>query len=209
MSVLHVLLVVWVNPSAFLVSGLSSLQLSVLVLHTSMVLLKVSISQDLLTTNVFLLHGVSLILVYLLLLHEAGLLQLLGSLIVDVVDLTLIESLKVVWLDSVVSEHAHFSLRVLSHEVVGGGEGDLFLVEVSPIIVVVSISLSLLLGHLLVNFLCELLVVKPVLVVLTLSLSQNLVEVDGLLVELLVDESLVLFFVLLFPDLLFAPILLL
>jgi len=70
MGVLHVLLVVWVNPSCLLVCGLSSLQKFVLHLDVMVVVLHFTVVDNLLATEMLLLDGVLPLLLGGLLLHH-------------------------------------------------------------------------------------------------------------------------------------------
>jgi hypothetical protein len=99
---------------------------------------------------VLLLESPECFLVLLTLLHQLLLGALLGTLVQDSLLLLSVESLEMVRLDSVSSEHGSFSCGVLSHEIMGSCEID-FIVAVSlehPVFVGFLISLGL--GHLLV-----------------------------------------------------------
>ena len=123
-----------------------------------------------------------------------------------IVFLLLVESLEVVGLHSVRSEHAHLSLRVLGHEVVVQSVVDFLLLEFLPSLVHLVISAFLLVHQGLVNSLTFLLVVEPLLVVLSLGLLEVVVEIDRLLVEQLVDFPLMVLLHLFLSDLLLTPV---
>lgn len=137
------------------------------------------------------------------------LLELVLSLIVNVVDLVLVEALEVVGLYAVGSEHAHFSLRVLCHEVVVVRVVDLVLVLSRPQIMLSLVPLLLFHGHELVDGLRVPLVFEASLIMVLLGLPEDAVEMERLLVKQLVDLLFVFLAHRLFSNLLFAPVLLL
>ena len=115
---LHVVFfVVGVNPSSFLVAFLGLLNFQVFGLHATVVVFHGSVCYDLLAANGLLLSGVGLLLSLFLVLHHGLLLHLNRSLEHHGLLSFVIESLEVVGLDSMGSQHAHFSLRVFSHEI--------------------------------------------------------------------------------------------
>jgi hypothetical protein len=65
------------------------------------------------------LHSIEFILVFFLKGHHTLFSQLLFSFKINLVDLVLFKSFKVIWLDSVVSKHTHFCLWVFGHEIGG------------------------------------------------------------------------------------------
>ena len=120
---LDVSLVIWVHPLALLVWLLNGfLEILMVLLNTSQVPLHSSIIQNLCSSLVLQLHCVELVFVSFLLLHDASLSNLLSSLKVNLVFLSLSEPLKVVWLDSVWGKLRNFSLLIFCHEIMSGGE---------------------------------------------------------------------------------------
>lgn len=113
----HVLLVIWINPFIVLIGSLSLLDFLMLNHIFSEVSLHFSIVKNLISSYFFQLHSVEFILVFFLKAHHALFSQLLFSLKVNLVDLVLFKSFKVIWFNSVVSKHTHFCLWVFSHEI--------------------------------------------------------------------------------------------
>ena len=118
MSMVNVFLVIWINPFCFGVSGLCVLNIVVFIHDTSSSTLKLSISNNLLATHWLQLHSVQLVLVVALFLHQRLLFDLLWSFKVNLILLFLIEAFEMIWLNSMVSKHANFSLRIFSHQIV-------------------------------------------------------------------------------------------
>lgn len=114
----HVFLVIWINPLLLLVSSLSLLHFSVLNLGGSKVILHFSIIQNLCPSYFFQLHSIEFILIFFLKTHHSSFSQLLFSLEVNLIDLVLFKSFEMIWFNSMVSKHAHFSLWIFSHEIV-------------------------------------------------------------------------------------------
>ena len=113
----HVLLVIWINPFLVLIGTLSLLDFSMLHLSFSKISLHFSIVKNLISSYFFQLHSIEFILVFFLKTHHPLFSQLLFSLKVNLVDLVLFKSFKMIWFDSVVSKHTHFCLWVFSHEI--------------------------------------------------------------------------------------------
>lgn len=102
---LLILLVIWIDPFLLLIISLHSLCLHMLLSNTSQILFHGSVAKDLLSADDLLLHCVHLILFSFLLFHHFRFTDLHLSLQVDLVDLLLVEALKMIWLHSVSSKH--------------------------------------------------------------------------------------------------------
>jgi hypothetical protein len=96
---------VWVNPLLFLGVSHGVLGSHVSLSDSSEILFHSSVSHDLLSTDNFLLHSVHFIFVNFLIFHELLFPKLHLSLKVYLVDLSLVKSLEVVWLNSVIAKH--------------------------------------------------------------------------------------------------------
>ena len=116
-----------------------------------MVLFHLAVSKDLLSSEVLLLHGPESLLLLLCLSEHLGFLDLESSLVHHSSSLLGAESLEVVWLDSVWSEHRLLSLWVLSHEIVGQSKVLLVVALELSICVLSSLSVLLLLCKLAVG----------------------------------------------------------
>lgn len=206
MRVLQIFLVVGVDPLLLMIRSLHRLLHQMVLGNRSKIFLHFSVVEDLITSYLFELHGVQLVLLLLLLLHHFGLSNLHFSLEIDLVNLVLIQSLEVVWFDSVRSQHAHLSLRVLSHEIVVISELELVRLLLCPGLVLLNLPLFFLLGHDLIDVVRVDLVLRPRLIVLVLRLLQQVIEFQGLLVEQLVNCLIESLLRLLLADLLLAPI---
>lgn len=169
----------------------------------------VSVGEDLLAAQVFLLHGPETLLLLLGLLEHIHFFHLEGTLIHHGSRLFSIESLEVVWLDAVGGQHRLLCLRVLRHEVVIVSEFNigalLQLLEVSGS----AVSVALLLSHLRIGVLHCLLHVNAVLSVSLLRLLKQVVEVGRLVIVGCLREFLLLSVKITFAYLLVDPILLL
>jgi hypothetical protein len=177
--------------------------------HRSVRLLMLSIRQDLLSPQSFLLECVGLVLILGLRLHKLLLLDLLRSLEHYLVFLLLVKALEVVRLDTVWSQHRNFSLRVFCHHIMIVDIVYLSPVLVSPMLMHLSLSGPLFLSHELVNPLSILLILVPSPIVLRLSFSQNLEMVQRLLVKQVIDIRLSFPLQVFLFDLLLTPVLLL
>jgi len=204
--VLQIFLVVGVDPLLLMIRSLHCLLHQMVLGNRSKIFLHFSVVENLITSYLFELHGVQLVLLLLLLLHHFGLSDLHFSLEINLVNLVLIQSLKVVRFDSVWSQHAHLSLRVLSHEIVVISELELVRLLLCPGLVLLNLPLFFLLGHDLIDVVRVDLVLRPRLIVLVLRLLQQVIEFQGLLVEQLVNCLLESLLRLLLADLLLAPI---
>ena len=143
----HVLFVIWVNPLLFLGVRHGVLGSHMILSNSSEILLHCSVSNDLLSTDHFLLHSVHFIFVNFLFFHELLLPNLHLSLEVNLVGLALGESFEVVWLNSVGSQHRNLSRWVFSHEICIISELNLNFLSIFPILVHLNISVLLLLGQ--------------------------------------------------------------
>jgi len=152
------------------------------------------------------LESPEFLLVLLALLHQFLLSTLLGALVQDGVLLLLVESLEMVGLDSVGSEHGHFSLRVFSHEIVSRCELDFVHCIGHHHFIFVSLLVSLGLGHLTVLVSDGLDHSSASLVVLRLGLSEQVGQVALLLIVHFVIKSLLISIKLLLTFLLGNPI---
>lgn len=206
MRVLQIFLVVGVDPLLLMIRSLHRLLHQMVLGNRSKIFLHFSVVEDLITSYLFELHGVQLVLLLLLLLHHFGLSYLHFSLEINLVNLVLIQSLEVVWFDSMRSQHAHLSLRVLSHEIVVISELELVRLLLCPGLVLLNLPLFFLLGHDLIDVVRVDLVLRPRLIVLVLRLLQQVIEFQGLLVEQLVNCLIESLLRLLLADLLLAPI---
>ena len=106
-------------------------------------------------------------------------------------------------------QHAHFSLRVFSHEIMIIGKLQLVLLELSPGLVHFNFPLFLLLRQDLIDVVRVLLVLRPGLIVLLLCLLEDLIEFERLLVEQIVHRLLQVLLLRLLGDLLLTPVFLL
>jgi len=205
----NVLLVIWVNPFCILVSSLGVLNTVVLLHYFSCSTLELSISNNLLATHWFLLHSIQFVLIDTLLLHHGLFFDLLWSLKVNLVSLSLIEAFEMIWLNSMWCQHAHLGLWVLCHEIVIISKMDFSLVLISPNLMLIEFSLFLFSGHNPINLLSIFCIFPTFFIMFTLGLAQYIVIVQCLFIKEGVNIFLSLFFNFFFPDLLFAPILLL
>ena len=180
---LHILLVVRINPLLLVFICLYRLFHKVVLGHRSKISLHFAIVKDLVSSNFLELHGIQLILFLLLVFHHVGFADLHFALQIDLVNMVLIKALKVIWLHTVWRQHAHLSLRVLSHEIMIIGIFKLMLLELCPRIVHRDFPLLLLLGEDLIDVVGVDLVLRPRLIVVLLSLLQDLVEFQRLLVK--------------------------
>ena len=168
-----------------------------------------TVGQYLLSTEVLLLHGPHLLLILLLLFRHFSLLHLHCALIHDLLSLASVHALEMVGLDAVRRQHGLLCCGVLSHEVVGVGvsniSGSLKLLVSS----LRSISIALLLGKLHVRILDGLFHSDSLLSMLVLSIGQQRVEMELLLIVHSLGVFLLLLEELLLADLLVNPVLLL
>jgi hypothetical protein len=114
---LSILLMIWVNPLLLFLVGLNSLSKHCLLSNTSKILFHGSIRNDLLSSNDLKLHGVHFVFISQLILHHLLLSYLHLSLEVNLINLSLIETLKMVWLNSMRSQHGYLSSWIFSHKV--------------------------------------------------------------------------------------------
>lgn len=117
MSVLLVKFVIRVNPLLLGISSLLSLSSHVIGSNTSSVSFHFPVLKDLQSSLVLQLKSVCFLLLSFLFGLEFFLSKLHGSLEKNCILLLLVESLKVIWLNSVRSQHWLFGGRVLSHEI--------------------------------------------------------------------------------------------
>lgn len=132
MLVLHVLLVVRVDPLGLRVGSVHCLLHKVVLLDGPEISLHFSVVQYLLAALLLELHGVELVLLFLLVAHHFGLSYLHFALEINLIDLVLVQALEVVWFDAVRGEHAHLCLRILSHEIVIIGKLKLMVLLLVP-----------------------------------------------------------------------------
>ena len=168
-----------------------------------------AVSEHLLAAEVLLLHGPHALLIEELLLGHLGLTHLHLALVHDVSLLLGIHTLEVVGLDAVGGEHRLLRGGVLSHEVMV-----VSMINISSSLELLvcalrNITIPLLLRELHVSVLNRLLHVNAMLRVLVLRVSQELVEVQLLLVVHVLRESRLLRKELSLSDLLVDPVLLL
>lgn len=140
------------------------------------------------------LHCIQLILFLLLLFHHVLFADLHFALQIDLVNMVLIKALEVIWLHAVWCQHAHLGLRILGHEIMIVCIFKLMLLELCPRIVHLDFPLPLLLGEDLIDVVGVDLVLRPRLIVVLLSLLQDLVEFQRLLVKEFVNGLLQLLF---------------
>lgn len=209
MSVLHFLFVVRIDPLLFMVGCLRCLFHKVVFCHWSQSLFHFPVVKNLLPSDFFKLSSVQLVFLLLLVFHHLGLSHLHLSLQIDLINLILIKSFEVVWLNTVGSKHADFSLWILSHEVMIIGELNFVFLLLGPCIPLLFFTLSLFLGQYLIDVISINFILSPRLIMLLLSLFQNIVELNGLLVEKSIDLLLECILFVFFSDLLFTPIFLL
>ena len=155
------------------------------------------------------LDGIHLLLLHDLLLLHFYLPDLHLSLQIHLINLLLIEALEVVWLHSVGSEHAHLRGRVLGHEVMSAGVGQLLFLQVLPRLVRDNVSILLISSKLLVNSKSGGFVALSLLVMVVLSLLEYVVVYKLLGIVGLFNFLDSLFFRRFFCYLLLTPILLL
>ena len=144
--------------------------------------LVLAVGQNLLPPQVLLLHRPHALLVRLLLAKHLGLLDLHLTLIHDLLSLSSIHSLKVVWLDTVRCQHGLLSGGVLRHEVVIVGVVHVCRCLQLLIVALRDVSIALLLRKLHVSILDRLLHVGAMLSMLVLGLGEKLMEVKLLFI---------------------------
>ena len=104
------------------------------------------------------------------------------------------------------SQHAHLSLRVLSHEIVVISEFQFMLFQLCPSLMLFDFPLFLFLSQYFVDIVRVLLVLPSSFIMLLLSLFQNIVEFQGLVIEQVVHRLFQSLLRLLLGNLLLAPI---
>lgn len=187
MRMLHILLVVRVDPLLFVVSCLRRLLHQVVLGHRAQLLFHLSVVQYLLPPNLLQLHRIQLILLLLLLTHHFRFTDLHFALQVDLIDLVLVQALEVVRFHAVWRQHAYFCLRVLSHEIMIICKLKLMMLLLSPSITLFLLTLSLFLSKNFIDVVCVQFILSSSLIVLFLGLFQNLVEFESLLIKECVD----------------------
>ena len=140
-----------------------------------------------LTPDLLQLHSIQLILLFLLFAHHFCLSDLHFALEVDLIDLVLVQSFEVVWLYAMWSQHAHLRLRILSHEIVVIGKIKLVLFLLVPQFALFLFAFLLFGIQDVINIVGVNLVLFASFVVLILSLLQNVIEFNRLLVEQVVN----------------------
>ena len=198
MSMCHVLFMIWVKPFFLFVCSLHSLHLSMFILNLSVTSLHGSISQNLLSSLLFKLHSVELVLLVQLSFHHVCLSNLLSSLIPHLVNLSLVESFKVIWLDSVWSQHARFSGWVLRHKIMRLCKFYFMSFLVSPLFVLSNLPILLLLSHKLINSQCIRRILSSGSIMYRLCILQLLILMQSLLIKEIIDILLHLISLLLF-----------
>ena len=141
-----ILLMIWIDPLLLLVVSLQSLCHHVRLSNTSQILFHCSVSDNLLSSDNFQLHGVHFVFFSQLLLHHRLLSYLHLSLEVYLVDLSLVEPLEVIWLHSMWRQHTNLSSWVFSHKISIVRELHLGLLLISPCLVLIDFSIFLLLS---------------------------------------------------------------
>ena len=86
-------------------------------------------------------------------------------------------------LDSVRSKHAHFSLRVLSHEIMVIRVVDFMQLKLSPNLMRLLVPLHFLLSLNLIDIVGVHLVLPPLFIVVILRLLKNIIEIQSLLIK--------------------------
>ena len=190
MGVVHIFLVVGVNPLLLFVGGLCRLLHFVVLGHRSELPLHFAVIQDLVSSYLLELHSVELVLLLLLLPHHLSLSHLHFALKVDLVDLILVQALEVVWLHTMWGEHAHLGLRIFSHEIMVIGKLQFVFLELGPRLMHLDLPFLLLLCQDLIDIVGVDLVLRPSLIMLFLRLLQNVVEIQSLLIEQIVNRLL-------------------
>ena len=168
-----------------------------------------TVGQYLLSTEVLLLHRPHALLILLLLFSHLSLLHLHCALIHDLLSLASVHTLEVVRLDTVWCKHGLLCLRVLSHEVMGVCVSNISCRLKLLVFGLRSISVALLLSELHVRILDGLLHSNSLLSMLVLSICQQSIEVELLLIVHSLGVFLLLLEELLLADLLVNPVLLL
>ena len=146
MSVRHVFLMIGVNPFLFSICSLLGLSHLVILSNTSQVPLVISISENLLSSLMLKLQSVQFILWLFLFVGLVLLTNLLGSLKHDLLLLSFCESLEVIWLYSMISQHRNLSLLVLSHEIMVICVVELMGLRLLPLLMLKNLAVLLLLS---------------------------------------------------------------
>jgi hypothetical protein len=173
---LSIHLVVRINPLLLLDISLDSLGHEMVLSNSSLSFFEGSVSQDLLSPDDLELHGIHLVLIGFLVLHQLRLSHLLLPFEVDLVDLPLVEPFEMVWFHAMGSQHTHLCLGVLGHEIGVICLVDLNSLLIVPILMLEDFSVLLLLSQDSVDAICLLLILSPLTVVLTLCVRKVLME---------------------------------
>ena len=199
-------LIVWVLEQLIVFSLLLLLSGPYASLHFAEFALVFSVSKDLLASLLLSLHGQQFLSFFFVGLEHLTFSQLVLPLVHYRLLLCCIESLEMIWFNTMRGKARDFSGWVLSHEVVSFCEAlvvsSLHLLLSQPS----SILISFFLGNLRVGlFICNL-HIPSCLIVLGLCLFEQLVEVLCLLVECIISGPFLLFVEFLLPNLLIRPI---
>jgi len=150
--------------------------------HASLLSLEVAVVDDLKAAHVLLLKSPQALLLLALLLEKRLLNELLITLMKNGSLLLGIKALKVVGLDTVRGKHGSHGGGVLSHQVVSEGVFNFMLLLVVPVLALLDLIITLLLGKLEVLLLSGLEHSGARCLMLLLSLLENLVKVYCLLI---------------------------
>lgn len=209
MNLLSILLMVWVEPLLLLIISLYSLSKFMCLGNLTETALHLSILQYFLSSESLFLQRIHFVFFFFLLLHHFLLSQLLLSLEVNLIFLFLGKSFEVIWLDSMIGEHALLGGWVFSHEVMVQGKVDLDLLLVCPFVMLSHVFILLCLSKDSINSIGFHLVFGSLSIMLTLIRCQNLIKVNGLLIKQIIGLFLNLLETCLLSNLLLAPIFLL
>lgn len=169
-------LVIWIDPLPLGFSGLNRLLTKVLFSNSSEASLELSISENLLSTDSLLLHGIELIFFDSLLFHELLLINLLLSLKIDFLSFVGSESLEMIRLFPMVCEHTDLSVWVLGHKIVIKSVIQLMFLQLSPFFVLGNLSILFLLSEEPVDTKSLLLVFRSLSIMLALGVLEIVME---------------------------------
>lgn len=162
-------LVVLILPGSCVLITLLFLSRSVTDGHISRCLFHSAVRKNLLSAHVLKLKSFQASLFLRSILEQLLFADLLGALVHDRVLLSLVKSLKVVGLHAVSSQHRLLRGRVLCHEIVRQGEALFIRCVILQVLVLLGVTVTFFLRHLLVSLLCGLKHGGTVCVVLNLS----------------------------------------
>lgn len=174
--------------------------------HFTQLSFVLAVGQDLVPTEVFLLHCPHALFISLLLFHHFGLSHLHFSLVHDLRSLVGVHALEMIRLDAMGRQHRLLRGRVLRHKVVRACEVHIALRLQLLVGALSVIPIAFLFGQLQVGVLHRALHVRTRGRVLILRIGEKPVEVQRLIVMDLVSESLLLLVELTLADLLLDPV---